>query len=87
MARYSYQLTYDPYYYTRLLRKDKGVEVGLVSGGGLQPDGLVLVTDARVGDEGAGEHRTEQLEHLRGVDRGASRLSVLRGSQGVLTGC
>lgn len=62
------------------------MEVGLVRGGGLQPDGLVLVTDARVGDEGAGEHRTEQLEHLRGVNRGASRGRAQGASGGVLTG-
>ena len=54
---------------TRLLREDEGVEVVLVgSGGGLQPDGLVLVADACVGNEGAGEHGIEQLEHLMGVD-------------------
>ena len=45
------------------------MEVVLVGGGGgLQPDGLVLVTDACVGNEGAGEHGIEQLEHLMGVD-------------------
>lgn len=66
------------------------MEVGLVGGGGLQPDGLVLVTDACVGDEGAGEHRTEQLEHLRGVDRRASRgcaQGALGGADGVLRDC
>lgn len=54
------------------------MKVGLVGGGGLQPDGLVLVTDARVGDEGAGEHRTEKLEHL-GMLIGEHRARVLRG--------